>query len=93
MLLFTSPLTFLSQNVSKIFPPSTGGAEKMAHDMGVTYLGEIELDPRLGQSCDSGKSFIVEFPDSGVAKSYKRIIESKLSENVLKTIVQHIPLL
>lgn len=61
-------------NVSRIFPPSTGGAEKMAGEMGVAYLGGIELDPRLGQCCDSGKSFISEFPDSRVSKAYQQIV-------------------
>ena len=50
----------------------------MAEDMGVTFLGEIELDPRLGRSCDSGKSFAKEFPDSRVSKAYQKIITSKL---------------
>ena len=50
----------------------------MAADMGVRFLGAIELDPRLGKACDSGGSFISEFPDSNVAKTYKRLVESKL---------------
>lgn len=69
------------QKVSSIFPPSTGGAERMAADMGVTYLGDIQLDPRLGQSCDSGKSFIQDYPDSNVSESYKKIITSKYQLN------------
>ena len=63
--------------MSRIFPPSTGGAEKMAVDMDVTYLGGIELDPRLGQSCDSGKSFISEHPDSRVTAAYQSVMKSK----------------
>ena len=49
----------------------------MALDMGIPFLGAIELDPRLGQACDMGKSFINEFPDSRVCKSYQQIIKSK----------------
>jgi len=37
-----------SQNESQIFPPTTVGAEKMAADMGVTFLGRLPLDPRIG---------------------------------------------
>lgn len=62
-------------NVSRIFPPSSGGAEKMASEMDVRYLGAIELDPRLGQACDSGESFVDNFPDSRVAQSYQKIVE------------------
>ena len=61
------------KNVSKIFPPSTGGAQQMASEMEVRFLGEIELDPRLGQCCDMGKSFVQHFPESRVSKSYKKI--------------------
>ena len=68
---------FYLQKVSKIFPPTTGGAEKMAADMEVAYLGSIELDPRLGQSCDLGKSFLDEFPESRVGKAYQQISESE----------------
>jgi hypothetical protein len=49
----------------------------MAEDFGVPYLGDIELDPRLGQSCDSGKSFVSDFPDSRVCKAYQQIIQSE----------------
>ena len=49
----------------------------MAHDMGIRFLGGIELDPRLGQACDTGKSFISEFPDSRVSTAYRNIMKSK----------------
>ncbi len=55
----------------------------MANEMGVTYLGGIELDPRLGQCCDVGKSFISEYPDSRVSRAYQTIIESKWTICVL----------
>ena len=76
-LLRPRPFFFHQQNTSSIFPPSSGGAEKMAMDMGVRYLGAIELDPKLGQLCDSGQSFIDEFPDSRVSKEYQQIVQSK----------------
>ena len=33
---------------SQIFPPTTGGGEKMANDMRVPFLGKLPLDPRIG---------------------------------------------
>ncbi|XP_037071679.1 cytosolic Fe-S cluster assembly factor nubp1-like [Pollicipes pollicipes] len=42
------------ETTTRIFPPSTGGAEKMARDMEVPYLGSIPLDPRVARSCDEG---------------------------------------
>ena len=74
--------------MSKIFPPSTGGAEKMAADMGVQFLGSIELDPRLGQCCDSGKSFVAEFPGSRVSKAYQQITDSKLPSIKVYTLLK-----
>ena len=37
------------QNETAIFPPTTGGAEKMAADMNIPFLGKLPLDPRIGE--------------------------------------------
>lgn len=66
------------QKESQIFPPTTGGAEKMAKDMKVPFLGRVPLDPRIGKSCDEGRSFLSEIPDSPAAKAYQTIIQSML---------------
>ncbi|XP_078692427.1 cytosolic Fe-S cluster assembly factor nubp1-B-like [Branchiostoma floridae x Branchiostoma belcheri] len=63
------------QNESQIFPPTTGGAEKMSADMGVPFLGRLPLDPRIGKCCDEGKSFLSVEPDSPAAKAYKEVIQ------------------
>ena len=42
---------------SQIFNASTGGAEAMAKEMGVPYIGSLPLDPRLLKACESGSSF------------------------------------
>ncbi|XP_064406498.1 cytosolic Fe-S cluster assembly factor nubp1-like isoform X2 [Halichondria panicea] len=60
---------------SQIFPPTTGGAIKMAADMGVPFLGKLPLDPRIGWCCDRGKSFLSEVPDSPAATAYQEIIQ------------------
>nr|KAG5709486.1 hypothetical protein BaRGS_023168 [Batillaria attramentaria] len=36
------------QKDSVIFPPTTGGGEKMAADCSVPFLGKLPLDPRIG---------------------------------------------
>lgn len=63
------------KNRSEIFPPTTGGGEKMAADMGVPFLGKLPLDPRIGKCCDEGKSFLTEVPDSPATLAYKTIIQ------------------
>jgi len=60
---------------SVIFPPTSGGAEKMCADMGIPLLGRLPLDPRIGKCCDEGKSFLAEIPDSPAAKSFVEIIQ------------------
>jgi Mrp family chromosome partitioning ATPase len=37
---------------TEIFSPSSGGAEKMASEMGARFLGKIPLDPRLGSAAE-----------------------------------------
>jgi len=60
---------------SVIFPPTSGGAEKMCAEMGIPLLGRLPLDPRIGKCCDEGKSFLAEIPDSPAAKSFLEIIQ------------------
>ena len=49
---------------SQIFPPITGGATKMCLDMGVPLITQIPIEPKLLLSCESGKCFVKEFPQS-----------------------------
>ncbi|XP_066545335.1 cytosolic Fe-S cluster assembly factor nubp1 isoform X2 [Amia ocellicauda] len=64
------------KNNSQIFPPTTGGAEKMCQDLNIPLLGRVPLDPRIGKSCDEGKSFLAEVTDSPATAAYKSIIHS-----------------
>ncbi|GLB41803.1 putative component of the cytosolic iron-sulfur (Fe S) protein assembly (CIA) machinery [Lyophyllum shimeji] len=60
---------------SQIFKPSTGGARKLAEDMGIELLGSVPLDPRIGKSADYGVSFLDEYPDSPATTAYLDIID------------------
>ncbi|NXJ03250.1 NUBP1 factor, partial [Odontophorus gujanensis] len=60
---------------SQIFPPTTGGAEKMCQDLNVSLLGKVPLDPQIGRSCDKGQSFLSEVPESPATSSYRNIIQ------------------
>ncbi|KAI1883970.1 hypothetical protein AGOR_G00221570 [Albula goreensis] len=64
------------KNTSQIFPPTTGGAQKMCADLNLPLLGSIPLDPRIGRSCDEGRSFLQHVPDSPAASAYEQIIQS-----------------
>eukprot|EP01130_Rhizamoeba_saxonica_P006059 TRINITY_DN2400_c0_g1_i3.p1 TRINITY_DN2400_c0_g1~~TRINITY_DN2400_c0_g1_i3.p1 ORF type:complete len:210 (-),score=58.77 TRINITY_DN2400_c0_g1_i3:75-704(-) len=60
---------------SVIFPPTTGGAVKMCEDMDIPFLGSLPLDPRIARSCDTGKPFIVEYPDTPAAIAYRSVVD------------------
>lgn len=62
---------------TQIFPPTTGGAKQMCIEMQVNLLGNIPLDPQIGQCCDEGKPFLKEFPQSPASISLKNIISSR----------------
>ena len=48
---------------------SRGGAEKTAQQLGVAYLGSIELDPEIRRSGDSGVPAVLQGESSPHAKS------------------------
>jgi ATP-binding protein involved in chromosome partitioning len=48
---------------------SRGGAEKMAQQFGVSFLGSIELDPEVRKSSDGGKPVVLDGENSPHAKS------------------------
>lgn len=59
---------------SQIFRPTTGGAQKMCEDEGVPFLGSVPLDPRIGQACDYGESFLEAFPESPAAQRIENVV-------------------
>uniref|UniRef100_A0A671PPY1 Cytosolic Fe-S cluster assembly factor nubp1 n=1 Tax=Sinocyclocheilus anshuiensis TaxID=1608454 RepID=A0A671PPY1_9TELE len=68
------------KNTSQIFPPTTGGAQRMCEELNLPLLGRVPLDPRIGRSCDEGRSFLTEVPDSPAAVAYQNIVQSKSSK-------------
>ncbi|XP_066498443.1 cytosolic Fe-S cluster assembly factor nubp1 [Hoplias malabaricus] len=64
------------RNTSEVFPPTTGGAARMCEELKLSLLGKVPLDPRIGRSCDEGKSFLNEAPDSPAAAAYHSIVQS-----------------
>ncbi|GAM23404.1 hypothetical protein SAMD00019534_065790 [Acytostelium subglobosum LB1] len=66
---------------SQIFIPTSGGAEVMAREMNVPFLGRIPIDPLIARSCDEGKSYLTTYPDSEATKQY-RIIFEKIKQTI-----------
>ncbi|XP_005109493.1 cytosolic Fe-S cluster assembly factor nubp1-A [Aplysia californica] len=59
---------------STIFPPTSGGAVKMAESQGVNFLGTLPLDPRIARCCDEGKNFIEELDGTPAVVAFKDIV-------------------
>jgi len=53
-----------------------GGAERMAAEMDVPFLGAIPFDPRLVQSGDSGQPFTQMHADSPAAKAFAAAVRA-----------------
>jgi Mrp family chromosome partitioning ATPase len=61
-----------------------GGAEAMATELAVPFLGSIPLDKDIVESCDSGDVYVEKFVESKAAVSFKKVIIS-LEEIVSNT--------
>lgn len=46
----------------------------MCIDMGVELLAKVPLEPKLLLSCESGKCFIAEHPDTLTSKAFSEIV-------------------
>ena len=60
---------------NQIFKATTGGARKLAKETGISFLGAVPLDPRIGMACDYGESFFDNFPDSPACAALQRVVE------------------
>jgi ATP-binding protein involved in chromosome partitioning len=62
---------------------SRGGAEKTAKQFGVSFLGNVQLDPDIRKSGDSGKPTVLEGENSSHAKAlfeFARNVIARVSE-------------
>ncbi len=55
-----------------------GGGEKAAKELGVPFLGRIPIDPKIVESGDDGKPFIVHYPESEASKAFNGIVDEVL---------------
>lgn len=56
----------------------SGGGEQMASEMGVPFLGQIPLDPKIVETGDSGKPYLQNYRDAETAKAFDRAIQPLL---------------
>ncbi len=61
----------------------TGGGEKLAAELGTSFLGSIPIEPKVREGGDSGNPIVDAFPESESAKMFS-VIGKNLAERVQK---------
>lgn len=53
----------------------TGGGSKASRDLSVPFLGEIPIDPKIVETGDSGKPFVLEYSNSKSVNVFEGIVK------------------
>jgi ATP-binding protein involved in chromosome partitioning len=77
------PVLGVVENMSYFVPPDLpdrryyifgqGGGKRVADELGVDFLGEVPIDPRVVEGGDRGKPIVVFAPDSEAAQAFRRL--------------------
>jgi len=77
------PVLGIVENMSFFVPPDLpdrryyifgeGGGRRVAQEIGVDFLGEVPLDPRVVEGGDKGRPILVHAPDSDAARVFRDI--------------------
>jgi ATP-binding protein involved in chromosome partitioning len=54
----------------------SGGGRKLAEEAGVSFLGSIPIDPKVGMSSDKGSPFVIGDAKSPAAKAFTEIVNN-----------------
>jgi len=57
----------------------SGGAERMAEEMGVPFLGRIPIDPALVAACDDGAPFAGAAAETETARTFRQVVQPILA--------------
>jgi ATP-binding protein involved in chromosome partitioning len=74
------PVLGIVENMSYFVPPDLpdrryyifgkGGGRRVAQELGVDFLGEVPIDPRVAEGGDLGRPILVHAPDSPAAQAF-----------------------
>jgi ATP-binding protein involved in chromosome partitioning len=77
------PVLGIIENMSYFTPPDSpdrkyyifgrGGGQRTADQLGVSFLGEIPIDPRIVEGGDAGVPIVVQVADSEAAKVFREL--------------------
>ncbi|MCR9097709.1 MAG: Mrp/NBP35 family ATP-binding protein [bacterium] len=68
-----------------------GGGERVAKELGVDFLGEVPIDPRIAENGDVGQPIVVSEPDSPSSAALRRI-SGEVARKVAMLAVQNPPI-
>jgi len=69
-----APVLGVIENMAGMFPGE--GAEAMAHDSGVPFLGRVPFDPALAAAADRGEPYVAAAPAAPAARALAAIADS-----------------
>ncbi|NLB34596.1 MAG: Mrp/NBP35 family ATP-binding protein [Elusimicrobia bacterium] len=87
------PISGIIENMSGLTCPSCGheiqvfgkgGGEKAAEELGVPFLGRLQMDPLIMDSMDQGINCIKAHPDSEFVRSLREIVEKIIGKKLEK---------
>jgi ATP-binding protein involved in chromosome partitioning len=77
------PVLGIVENMSYFSPPDLperryhifgrGGGRRTALELGVDFLGEVPIDPRIVEGGDAGRPIVLEAPDSEAAQVFREL--------------------
>jgi ATP-binding protein involved in chromosome partitioning len=95
------PILGIVENMSFFTPPDLpdrkyhlfgqGGGERVAKELGVDFLGEVPIDPRIAEDGDVGKPIVVSQPDSPSSVAFAQIA-GKVARKVAMLAIQNPPI-
>ena len=75
------PVLGIIENMSYFAPPESpdqkyylfgeGGGKRTAEELGLDFLGEVPIDPRIAEGGDEGRPILVYAPDSRAAQAFR----------------------
>ncbi len=87
------PVLGIVENMSYFTPPDLpdrkyhifgeGGGKRVADELGIDFLGEVPIDPRIVAGGDAGKPIVKDAPDTDAAQAFMKIAE-RVEEQVKK---------
>lgn len=91
------PILGIVENMSYFTPPDLpdrkyyifgqGGGERVAKELGVEFLGEVPIDPRVATDGDVGRPIVASQPDSPSAEAF-RDIAGKIARKLARLAVE-----